>query len=102
VLSDHYEGADFFDKLVLDAHRGEINKVLVVNEETEFLATEDVRTSKGTVWDDRIAAGEYFVRLDKAIQAIFCARQRGQNRDGNSETGTRSGKMNCLVRPRCG
>jgi hypothetical protein len=79
VLSDHYQGADFFDTLVLDAHRGEINQVLVANEQNEFLATEDVATSKETIWDNRIAAGEYFVRfLEKAIQSYFVRLREGK------------------------
>jgi hypothetical protein len=69
-LSDHYEGADFFDTLVYDAQRGEVNKVLVAHEQAEFLQVEDVSESKQTVWNDQKKSGEWFIDfLDKAIQA---------------------------------
>lgn len=69
-LSDHYEGADFSDTLVYDAQRGEVNKVLVTHEQTEFLQVEHVSESKETIWNDQKRAGEWFVRFfEQAIRA---------------------------------
>jgi hypothetical protein len=68
-VSDNYEGADFYDTLVYDAQRGEVNDVLVTNLQTEFLQIEDVE-SKDTVWNDRVRAGDWFIRfLDREIQS---------------------------------
>jgi hypothetical protein len=70
ALSDIYDGADFFDTLVYDAYRGEINGMLFSHEQAEFLQTEDVATSRETVWNDLAASGEWFCSfLDRAIRA---------------------------------
>ncbi len=70
VVSDHYPGADFNDSLVYDAQRGEVNQVLFVNEQAEFLQTEDVGTSEATIWGDLVASGKWFLNfLDHEIQS---------------------------------
>lgn len=70
TLSAKYEGADFFNTLVYDAYRGEVNGMLFTNEQAEFLQTEDVATSGETVWDDIAASGQWFVTfLDSRIKA---------------------------------
>jgi hypothetical protein len=70
VLSDTYEGADFFHTLVYDAHRGETDGMLFSHEQAEFLQTEDVATSADTIWDDVARSGEWFVNfLDAQIKA---------------------------------
>jgi hypothetical protein len=69
-LSEKYDGADFFDTLVYDAQRGEVNKVLVTHAQTEFLQMEDVSESKDTIWGDQKKSGEWFIRFfDQAMQA---------------------------------
>jgi hypothetical protein len=60
VLSDHYDGADFCNTLVYDAHRGEVNGMLFGHMQAELLQTEDVATSKETVWDDLEGFGRNF------------------------------------------
>jgi hypothetical protein len=68
-LSDCYEGADFSDTVVYDAYRGELNGTLLAQAHAELLQTEDVATSKDTVWGDIAASGEKFCNfLDDAIQ----------------------------------
>lgn len=69
VLSDHYDGPDFCNTLVYDAYRGEANQILVAHEQAELLQTEDVLTSKETIWDDLVTFGRNFCEyLDRAIQ----------------------------------
>lgn len=63
TLSEQYDGADFYDSLVYDAQRGDINGVLVGNLQSEFLQVEHVETSKATVWNDRVAAGNWLVKF---------------------------------------
>jgi len=63
TLSEQYDGADFYDTLVYDAQRGEINGVLVGNLQSEFLQIEHVETSKTTVWNDRAALGNWLVNF---------------------------------------
>jgi hypothetical protein len=63
VLTEQYEGADLYSTLVYDAQRGEEDRVLVVNEQAEFLQVEEIGSSKETVWDDRVRSGEAFVRF---------------------------------------
>jgi hypothetical protein len=76
TLSDHYEGADFCQTLVYDAYRGEVNGMLFGHEQAELLQTDDVTTSRDTLWDDVAAAGKTFCEfLDAEIQAKF-ARDR--------------------------
>ena len=78
TLSDRYEGADFFNTLIYDAQRGEINTVLVVHEQAEFLQVEEIRGSNKTVWSDRVKSGEWFVNfLDREIS-------RGQMPEGGA------------------
>lgn len=67
-LTGHYEGVDFFDTLVYDAQHGEINKVLVVHEQAEFLQMDEVSGSEKTLWNDRVKSGVWFLKfLDNAI-----------------------------------
>jgi hypothetical protein len=63
TLSEQYDGADFYDTLVYDAQRGDINGVLVGNLQSEFLQIEHVETSKGAVWNDRVASGNWLVNF---------------------------------------
>jgi hypothetical protein len=75
-LSDSYQGADFCDTVVYDAYRGELNGTLLAHQQAELLQTEDVATSKHTVWGNVAASGEMFCNfLDDAIQGKI-ARQR--------------------------
>jgi hypothetical protein len=67
-LSTSYGGADFFDTLVFDAYRGEINGMLFSNIQAELLQTEDVATNPTTVWDNLAGAGIHFCKfLEGAI-----------------------------------
>jgi HNH endonuclease len=63
LLANKYEGADFYNTLAYDAQRGEENKVLVLNEQAEFLQIEEITTSRTTIWNDRVASGESFLRF---------------------------------------
>lgn len=63
TLSDQYEGADFFDTLVYDSQRGEINKVLATNVQSEILQIETLQMDKETIWDDQKRAGEWFLNF---------------------------------------
>ena len=59
---------DFFDTLVYDARRGEINKVLVVHEQAEFMQMDEVIGSEKTLWNDRVKSGIWFLKFfDEAI-----------------------------------
>lgn len=79
-LSDHYAGADFFDTLVYDAHRGEANGILQSHVDGEILETEDVAMSGETVWDDLAASGQRFCNfLESAIRSKM-ERDRAENR----------------------
>jgi hypothetical protein len=62
-LTESYEGADFYDTLVFDAQRGEINKALVAHEQAEFLQMDEVNSSAKTIWKDRVKSGEWFVNF---------------------------------------
>jgi hypothetical protein len=69
-LSEEYGGVDFNRTLAYDASRGDINEVLQTNLQGEFLQTEDVATSKDTVWDDLPASGRKFVEFfQQAVDA---------------------------------
>jgi len=69
TLSDEYEGADFVHTLVCDAQQGELNGMLFSVVEAELLQTEDIRTSKETIWDNLSATGEWLVNfLDSRIK----------------------------------
>ena len=82
VLSDRYDGADFNRTLAYDAHRGETNGVLLAHEQAEFLQTEDVRTSKDTVWENLEASGRAFCKfLEQAIEAKL-AKDRAKQKEG--------------------
>jgi HNH endonuclease len=63
TLSEQYDGADFYDTLVYDAQRGDINGVLVGHLQSEFLQIEHVETSKATVWNDRVASGNWLMKF---------------------------------------
>lgn len=68
TLATHYEGADFYNTLVYDAQHGEIDKVLVVHEQAEFLQMDEVSGSKKTIWSDQEKSGTWFLKfLDAAI-----------------------------------
>jgi serine/threonine protein kinase len=74
--TDNYDGADFYKTLIYDAQKGEERKTIVLSEQSEFLQVEHITTSKDTVWNDRVKAGEFFLKfLDEAIQANLKARQ---------------------------
>ncbi len=74
VLSDHYDGADFCNTLVYDAYRGEVNGMLFAHEQAELLQTEDVATSKETVWGDLEGFGRNFCAfLDRAVEQKRCS-----------------------------
>lgn len=62
-LTDRYEGADFFDTLVYDSQRGEINPVLATHIQSEILQIEALQADKNTIWSDPVRAGEWFVNF---------------------------------------
>jgi hypothetical protein len=69
VLSDHYNGADFCNTIVYDAYRGEVNGMLFAHEQAELLQTEDVATSKETIWGDLEGFGRNFCAfLERAVE----------------------------------
>jgi hypothetical protein len=69
VLSDHYHGADFCNTLVYDAYRGEENGMLFAHVQAELLQTEDVATSKDTVWGNLEDFGRNFCKfLEGAVE----------------------------------
>ncbi len=83
VLSDTYEGADFFHTLVYDAYRGETDGMLFSHEQAEFLQTEDVATSADTIWDDVARSGEWFVNfLDARIKAKVLSDRKNREARG--------------------
>jgi hypothetical protein len=87
TLSDHYEGADFCQTLVYDAYRGEVNGMLFGHEQAELLQTEDVATSRDTLWDDVAAAGKKFCEfLDAEIQAKFARDREAAKRKTSQPT----------------
>jgi hypothetical protein len=63
ILSEQYEGPDFYDTLVYDAQRGDINGVLVGHLQSEFLQIEHVETSGTTVWNDHVASGNWLMEF---------------------------------------
>lgn len=70
VLSDHYDGPDICDTLVLDAYRGEVKAILQSHADAEILETEDVANSAGTIWEDVPVFGKFFIDfLDHAVRA---------------------------------
>ena len=80
-LADNYDGADFYKTLVYDAQKGEERKTIVLNEQSEFLQVEHVTSSKDTIWNDRVKAGEFFLRfLDEAIQVNLKAKQAAEQK----------------------
>lgn len=84
VLSDHYDGADFCNTLVYDAYRGEVNGILFAHEQAELLQTEDVATSKETVWGDLEGFGRNFCAfLERAVEQKrlrqFAAKKQAEN-----------------------
>lgn len=69
TLSTEYQGADFFDTLVYDAQRGEVNKALATHLQSEIVQIETLQADKNTIWDDQRKSGEWFLTfLDKEIQ----------------------------------
>src|SRR5437879_697929 len=74
VLSDNYDGADFFHTLIYDAYRGETDGMLFSNEQAEFLQTEDAATSAATIWADVARSGEWVGNcLDASSKATFAS-----------------------------
>jgi HNH endonuclease len=63
TLTDRYDGADFFDTLVYDSQRGEINPVLATNIQSEILQIEMLQADKATIWNDQMRAGKWFVNF---------------------------------------
>ena len=85
-LSDHYEGADFFDTLVYDAYRGEIGGMLLAHEQAEILQIEDVANSADTTWEDLELSGRQFVNfLNGEIEAKL-AKNRQEDKSTNRST----------------
>jgi HNH endonuclease len=62
-LSTQYRGADFFDTLVYDAQRGEINKALATHLQSEIVQIETLQADKNTIWDDQQKSGEWFLNF---------------------------------------
>jgi hypothetical protein len=77
TLSDKYKGVDFVHTIVCDAQRGELNGMLFSVVEAELLQTEDVATSKDTVWDNLELSGRWFVGfLESSIRYYFAQKQK--------------------------
>jgi hypothetical protein len=77
TLSDEYGGVDFVHTIVCDAQRGELNGMLFSVVEAELLQTEDVATSKDTVWDNGELAGKWFLEfLDASIRHYLAQKQK--------------------------
>lgn len=91
VLSDRYDGADFCDTLVYDAYRGEVNGILFAHEQAELLQTEDVSTSKETVWGDLEGFGRNF--------CTFLEQVIGQKRLKELSTKGQAGNIEAAGRP---
>jgi hypothetical protein len=94
VLSDHYDGADFCNTLVYDAYRGEENGMLFAHEQAELLQTEDVATSKETVWGDLEGFGRNFCAfLERAVEQKrlkdLAAKEQAENLEVESRLQTR-------------
>jgi hypothetical protein len=71
LLSGHYEGADFFNTLVYDSQRCEINNVLATHLQSEILQIEALDTDKETIWNDQRQAGQWFINfVDKEIEML--------------------------------
>jgi hypothetical protein len=69
VLSDRYGGADFCNTLAYDAYRGEVDGMLFAHEQAELLQTEDVATSKETVWGNLEGFGRNFCAfIERAVE----------------------------------
>lgn len=79
TLSDKYEGVDFVHTIVCDAQRGELNGMLFSVVEAELLQTEDVATSKDTIWDNLELSGRWFVNfLDASIHYHLAQKQKAE------------------------
>jgi hypothetical protein len=63
ALSERYDGADFYNTLVYDAQRGEVDGVLVQDLQSEFLQVEHVMTSGATAWNDSAVSGSRLIRF---------------------------------------
>jgi hypothetical protein len=82
-LSTSYAGADFFDTLVFDAYRGEINGMLFSHIQAELLQTEDVVTNSATVWDHVEGSGIHFCKfLEAAINRKIDRDRTNAGKDG--------------------
>jgi hypothetical protein len=80
TLSDRYGGVDFVHTIVCDAQRGELNGMLFSVVEAELLQTEDVATSKDTVWDNLELSGRWFVDfLDASVRHYLAQKQKAAN-----------------------
>jgi len=69
TLTTKYQGADFFDTLVYDSQRGEVNKALATHLQSEILQIETLQEDKNTIWNDQRKSGEWFLTfVQKEIQ----------------------------------
>jgi len=84
TLSDQYGGVDFVHTIVCDAQRGELNGMLFSVVEAELLQTEDVATSKDTVWDNPVASGQWFVKFLGASIRYYFEQKRKATKPGES------------------
>jgi hypothetical protein len=77
TLSESYDGADFYNTLVYDAQRGNINGVLVGNLQSEFLQIEHVTTSKATIWNNSAVSGTRLIKfIESEIKTKLLAERR--------------------------
>jgi hypothetical protein len=72
VLSDCYEGADFFKTVIYDASRGEANGMIVNLLDIEAAQTQHVFEGTDTQWDDLFGWGTQFAEyLKNAIRNMI-------------------------------
>lgn len=75
TLSTQYQGADFFDTLVYDSQRGEVNKALATHFQSEIVQIETLQADKNTIWGDQRKSGERFLTfVQNEIQRSICAK----------------------------
>lgn len=69
VLSDQYEGADFCQTLLYDAHRGKRDPIWFGNVQAELLQTDRIVTDTETMWNDLKSFGRNFCEfLDRVLE----------------------------------
>jgi hypothetical protein len=83
VLSERYEGVDFFNTLVFDAYRGEENGILFGHVQAELLQTQDVATSKKTMWDDLESFGKNFCDFLNKMWELKLRKDYPDNTEGD-------------------